>query len=58
LGKLKSRWTGPYLVTIVFPYGAVEIKPPDEEPFKINEQSLKHYEGIIDENTEETIFDE
>ncbi|CAN6686515.1 unnamed protein product [Malus baccata var. baccata] len=24
-GKLKSRWTGPYLVTKIFPYGAVEI---------------------------------
>ncbi|CAN6712804.1 unnamed protein product [Malus baccata var. baccata] len=24
-GKLKSRWTGPYLVTKIFPHGAVEI---------------------------------
>jgi len=25
LGKLRSRWTGPYVVSRVFPYGAVEI---------------------------------
>ena len=26
LGKLKSKWTGPYLITQVFPHGAVELK--------------------------------
>ena len=26
-GKLKSKWTGPYLITQVFPHGAVELKP-------------------------------
>ena len=25
-GKLRSTWEGPYIVTEVFPYGAVEIK--------------------------------
>ena len=25
-GKLKSKWTGPYLITQVFPHGAVELK--------------------------------
>ena len=25
-GKLKSKWTGPYLITQVFPHGAVEFK--------------------------------
>ena len=25
LGKLKSRWTGPFVVKTVFPHGAVEI---------------------------------
>ena len=24
-GKLRSRWIGPFIVTHVFPYGAVEI---------------------------------
>ena len=26
LGKLKPKWTGPYLITQVFPHGAVELK--------------------------------
>ena len=25
-GKLKSKWTGPYLITQVFPHGEVELK--------------------------------
>ena len=26
--KLRSRWDGPYIVTQVFPHGAIEIKDP------------------------------
>ena len=29
-GKLKSKWTGPYLITQVFPHGAVELKTTSE----------------------------
>ncbi|XP_076924189.1 uncharacterized protein LOC143586516 [Bidens hawaiensis] len=28
-GKLRSNWTGPYLVKEVFPYGAVELENPN-----------------------------
>ncbi|KAF7802449.1 uncharacterized protein G2W53_041560 [Senna tora] len=45
-GKLKSRWSGPFLVTKVAPYGAVEVK--DEKTsnvFLTNGQRLKHYWG-------------
>ncbi|XP_076916619.1 uncharacterized protein LOC143576408 [Bidens hawaiensis] len=28
-GKLKSKWSGPYLVKEVFPYGVVELENPD-----------------------------
>lgn len=24
-GKLKSRWSGPFTITKVFPYGAIEV---------------------------------
>ncbi|XP_062075251.1 uncharacterized protein LOC133779290, partial [Humulus lupulus] len=27
-GKLRSRWSGPYIVRIVFPHGAIEIENP------------------------------
>ncbi|XP_071928189.1 uncharacterized protein [Coffea arabica] len=42
-GKLKSRWSGPFEVTQVFPYGAVKIKEEKGSPFKVNGQRLKPY---------------
>ncbi|XP_020409874.1 uncharacterized protein LOC109946451 [Prunus persica] len=43
-GKLKSRWTGPYLVTQVFPHGAVQITNEDKgNTFKVNGRRLKPY---------------
>jgi hypothetical protein len=56
--KLKSRWTGPYQVTRVYPYGTIEIKHPNEDPFKVNGARLKVYEGILNEEKEELLFDE
>ncbi|KAK8600940.1 hypothetical protein V6N12_050785 [Hibiscus sabdariffa] len=38
-GKLKSRWSGPFLVHKVYPYGAVEIKKDENANiFKVNGQ--------------------
>ena len=43
-GKLRSRWTGPFVVKQVFPNGAVEVEDPsDGRMFKVNGQRLKHY---------------
>ena len=40
--KLRSRWTGPYIVSHVFPYGAVGIQDPQSGvTFKVNGQCLK-----------------
>ncbi|XP_022873580.1 uncharacterized protein LOC111392460 [Olea europaea var. sylvestris] len=37
-GKLRSRWIGPFVVTNIFPHGAVEIKSLQiEKEFKMNE---------------------
>nr|GEZ09293.1 reverse transcriptase domain-containing protein [Tanacetum cinerariifolium] len=33
-GKLKSRWSGPFIVSQVFPYGTVELSQPDMPNFK------------------------
>ncbi|GKD46924.1 hypothetical protein Tco_1271569 [Tanacetum coccineum] len=33
-GKLKTRWTGPFTVTQVFPYGTIELSQTDEPNFK------------------------
>ena len=34
-GKLKSKWTGPYLITQVFPHGAVELKAKEEVSLRL-----------------------
>ncbi|GJR10244.1 hypothetical protein Tco_0792896 [Tanacetum coccineum] len=34
LGKLKTRWTEPFTVTQVFPYGTVELSQTDGPNFK------------------------
>ena len=36
-GKLRSRWIGPFIVKVVYPYGAVEIENPENgKTFKVN----------------------
>ncbi|KAJ9185026.1 hypothetical protein P3X46_004704, partial [Hevea brasiliensis] len=41
--KLKSRWSGPFKVTQVFPHGAVEVWSETSRAFKVNGQRLKPY---------------
>ena len=36
LGKLKSRWSGPYIVVAVTPFGAVTPRTNSGEEFKVN----------------------
>ncbi|GJS39800.1 reverse transcriptase domain-containing protein [Tanacetum coccineum] len=44
-GKLKTRWSGPFTITQVFPYGTVELSQIDGPNFKVNGHCLKHYFG-------------
>ncbi|GJZ21249.1 reverse transcriptase domain-containing protein [Tanacetum coccineum] len=44
-GKLKSRWSGPFTITEVFPYGTAKLSHPDGSNFKVNCHRLKHYFG-------------
>ncbi|XP_057759516.1 uncharacterized protein LOC130979959 [Arachis stenosperma] len=49
-GKLKSRWSGPFLVTKVSQYGQVEImEEKSQRTFTVNGQRLKHYLGDVEE---------
>ncbi|XP_057745102.1 uncharacterized protein LOC130962963 [Arachis stenosperma] len=49
-GKLKSRWSGPFLVTKVSPYGHIEImEESSKRTFTVNGQRLKHYLGSMGE---------
>nr|GEX01757.1 reverse transcriptase domain-containing protein [Tanacetum cinerariifolium] len=43
LGKLKTRWSRPFTITKVFPYGTVELSQPDGPNFKVNGHRVKHY---------------
>ena len=43
-GKLRSRWSGPYQITEIFPHGAIGVQNPKNDMFfKVNGQRLKPY---------------
>ncbi|GKB26621.1 reverse transcriptase domain-containing protein [Tanacetum coccineum] len=44
-GKLKSRWSGPFTIAHVFPYGTVELSQNSRLNFKVNGHRIKHYSG-------------
>ena len=49
-GKLKSRWTGPFVVWTVFSYEAVEIcSTKNGNEFKVNGQRLKSFMESVPE---------
>ncbi|XP_073120565.1 uncharacterized protein [Henckelia pumila] len=58
VGKLRSRWIGPFVITDVFPHGALEIKSLEmAKTFKVNGQRLKHYFEGIQVNAKEDAHD-
>ncbi|GJT19543.1 reverse transcriptase domain-containing protein [Tanacetum coccineum] len=44
-GKLKTRWSGPFTIAQVFPYGIVELSQPGGTNFKVNGHRVKYYFG-------------
>ena len=44
-GKLNSKQTGPYLITQVFPHGAVELEIKERVRFTVNGERIKLYFG-------------
>nr|GEZ03208.1 reverse transcriptase [Tanacetum cinerariifolium] len=44
-GKLKSRWSGPFTISEIYPYGTAKLIHPDGCNFKVNCHRLKHYYG-------------
>jgi len=57
-GKLRLKWIGAFIVTNVYPYGAVEIKSQsNDKSFKVNEHRLKPFlnnPALVDTVVEET----
>nr|GEZ06600.1 reverse transcriptase domain-containing protein [Tanacetum cinerariifolium] len=43
--KLKTRWSGPFTITEVYPYGTTKLAHADGSNFKVNCHLLKHYYG-------------
>ena len=53
-GKLKSRWTGPFIIHQVHPNGSVDLlNSKDSRVFKVNGQRLKPYAAQFAANKEE-----
>nr|GFB32299.1 reverse transcriptase domain-containing protein [Tanacetum cinerariifolium] len=44
-GKLKSRWSSPFTISEIYPYGTTKLIHPDGCNFKVNCHRLKHYHG-------------
>nr|GFB39575.1 reverse transcriptase domain-containing protein [Tanacetum cinerariifolium] len=44
-GKLKSRWSGPFTISEIYPYGTANLIHPDGCNSKVNCRKLKHYHG-------------
>nr|GEZ18826.1 reverse transcriptase domain-containing protein [Tanacetum cinerariifolium] len=45
LVKLKSRWSGPFTISEIYPYGTAKLVHPDGCNLKVNCHRLKHYHG-------------
>ena len=55
-GKLRSRWTGPFVIVRVFPHGAIEIKDPTNDQVYKNVHRLKHFLEMPSEEDAECLF--
>nr|GEU79412.1 hypothetical protein [Tanacetum cinerariifolium] len=45
LGKLKSRWSGPFTISEIYSYKTAKLTHSDGSNFKVNCHRLKHYHG-------------
>ncbi|GJZ85904.1 hypothetical protein Tco_0651243 [Tanacetum coccineum] len=56
LGKLKSRWSGPFTVKQEYPYGTIKLFNRDGTSFKVNGHRVKHYhEEPFNQNGKESL---
>ena len=52
IGKLKSKWSGPYTVVSSNTFGVVTLRDSNQEEFKVNGHRLKHYLSREEEKEE------
>ncbi|XP_070039892.1 uncharacterized protein [Nicotiana tomentosiformis] len=46
-GKLKSKWSSPFEIMGVRPFGALDLKNKNNEVFRVNCHRVKHYLGKV-----------
>nr|GEW54993.1 reverse transcriptase domain-containing protein [Tanacetum cinerariifolium] len=49
-GKLKTRWSGPFTITRVYPYGTIELSQPNGLNFMVNGHHVNYFGGEIPSN--------
>ena len=58
-GKLKSHWTGPYIVHKVHPHNAVEVQnTTDGTTFLVNGHRLKPYHEYLSQDVEKILLED
>jgi hypothetical protein len=58
-GKLKSQWTGPFVIRTVFSHGAIEIEDPKNgNTFKMNGQQVKPFLELRSLQVEATLLED
>jgi hypothetical protein len=58
-GKLKSRWTGPFIIRTIFSHGAIEIEDPmNGNLFKVNGQRVKPFLELRSSEIEATLLED
>jgi hypothetical protein len=56
-GKLKSWWTGPFIIRTLFSHGAIEIEDPKNgNLFKVNGQRVKPFLELRSSEIEATLL--
>jgi hypothetical protein len=59
LGKLKSRWTGPFIIRTAFPHGAIKIEDlKNGNAFKVNGRKLKPFLELRSMAVEKTLLED
>ena len=54
-GKLKSRWTGPFIIKWAYPNSSVDLlNPNDDRVIKVNGQRVKPY--VVQQTVKEEIL--
>ncbi|XP_070036492.1 uncharacterized protein [Nicotiana tomentosiformis] len=48
-GNIKSKWSGPFEIVGVTPFGALDLKKKNNEIFQVNGHRVKHYFGKVGE---------